>query len=480
MNNQFLKYYNFLHDPFASDADEFSFFAANRRFALDKLHASSKNLTLIVGEEGSGKTVLKNMFIAGLAANSKIISLMAQNNNLLDLLAAKLGCEQNILSIIAELPKYKNGYLIIDDAHNLNSEELTHLLQFSAIIKVVIWAQISVLEHKIFNGSNCELIKLPPCTDVQVKQYLAQKLQDAGGDVSLLNEPQMARIFLLSKGIFSRINLAAKQILSENITSNNDPKFKINKGLALVLGILVVIGVSALVFMPLLKSKNVENPPIATTAEPQLEPAIIVPEQISNNLLDEPTDFFDQTNLEQLSDLEAQIPQEETEPISEVTAVLPEPEVIKAVTAPKPKTILRNNNEPPKKYVSSVQADVPTKVLLDPNKKRNEPKTKVMTSEKSNNGNLANWYRQQNAKSYCLQIVAGTSEAGIKKLLAEYGAGYNYFKKNVNGKTFFVLTFGNFASRDQANNAINNLPSNIQKNKPFAISFAAIHKDLID
>jgi len=483
-----IKYYKFLHDPLVDVPNQFSFFAHNRRHVLDDMRSFNiGNPLLIIGDEGSGKTVIKNIFIAELDDDIQIINLSYNksfNCNVLDIIANKIKCSADISSIInkfKELINQANKYcLVIDDADDISYELIEYLVKLSTIIKVCLFTRNLNADNIDLN--KFKIIKLPKCTDVQVKQYLAQRLNDAGSDIEIFNEQQLSRIYLVSKGIFKNINFVARQILLNNIKVNSKSGYKLSKPLMYGGSLGILILVSLLVFnQSYFKQRNKESKSNITNEiiEPNIQNISIVDNK--NNIDNLPVTIDDYHTTDDISqNLTIEKDLSKAEDFIEVTEVLELPEVVTPVVAKvdvnktkvKPNLPIKDNN-------LDSSNKLPTKVLLNPNKSKSAVKSSTNNiSDVINTNN--NWYKQQNSKNYCLQIIAGPSEQAIKQLVKSYGTEFNYFKKIVNGKNFYVLTYGSFASREQAQNQIINLPADIQKNKPFPLSFINIHKDLVD
>jgi len=479
MNNKLVNYYNFLHDPLVDIPNQFSFFAHNRKFVLDELRNFDEEKPLmVIGAEGSGKTVIKNIFIAELSGDIQVINISYNqkfNHKALNIIADKVKCNPDLPSIINQfklLTSQNNSYcLIIDNAERLSYELIANLMQLSKIIKVYLFARESIIDN--LADLKPKVIKLPECTDTQVKQYLAERLNDAGSSIEIFNEQQLSRIYLVSKGIFKNINHTARKILLENIKYSKG-NYKLGKTLTLGGGFCIVLLVSWMVFnQSYFRARNQ-----AFNSEP-VEPVVSEnkklqePNKIEDDLL-VISDHQDVKNLEVLP---------KAEDFEEITEELEESEIITPViakTISNKQNIKTEQNLKPQITVSEQQDKnkLPTKVLLN-NKKRIDELPKYNLNDLSKNLN-SNWYKQQDSKNYCLQIVAGTSEQVIKQLAKNYGTEFNYFKKIVKGKSFYVLTYGNFGTRDQAKNQIVNLPVDIQKNKPFPVSFASIHKEMVE
>ena len=90
----------------------------------------------------------------------------------------------------------------------------------------------------------------------------------------------------------------------------------------------------------------------------------------------------------------------------------------------------------------------------------------------------AGWYKGQAAGNYVVQILGTSNEATAQNYVKEQGGEYRYFRKTLQGKPLYVITYGSFSSRDAAVAAIKNLPAKVQAGKPWPRSVASVQQDL--
>ncbi|MCK1792928.1 SPOR domain-containing protein, partial [Pseudomonas violetae] len=88
------------------------------------------------------------------------------------------------------------------------------------------------------------------------------------------------------------------------------------------------------------------------------------------------------------------------------------------------------------------------------------------------------WYAGQPTSNYVVQILGTSSEASAQNFVKEQGGEYRYFKKVLNGKPLYVITYGNFANRDAAVSAIKALPAKVQAGKPWPRTVASVQQEL--
>lgn len=88
------------------------------------------------------------------------------------------------------------------------------------------------------------------------------------------------------------------------------------------------------------------------------------------------------------------------------------------------------------------------------------------------------WITAQDPKNYTLQIATGTDERAVNRLLKRDNLGGDraFFRSEKNGRTRFTAIVGSFTDYQSARTALNNLPSDLQKNNPWIRRFDAIQK----
>ncbi|MDH1141874.1 SPOR domain-containing protein, partial [Pseudomonas mosselii] len=137
--------------------------------------------------------------------------------------------------------------------------------------------------------------------------------------------------------------------------------------------------------------------------------------------------------------------------------------------APAPKPVA---TQPVKPVAPAKPAPAPTQVASA--KPASKPAEKTATGGAGN----SSWYAGQKPGNYVVQIFGTSSEASAQSFVKAQGGDYRYFKKNLQGKPLFVVTYGNFASRDAAAAAIKNLPAKVQAGKPWPRTVGSVQQEL--
>ena len=94
--------------------------------------------------------------------------------------------------------------------------------------------------------------------------------------------------------------------------------------------------------------------------------------------------------------------------------------------------------------------------------------------------NKDGWLWSQNPSHYTLQLAAGADKKAIESFIKRHNLGKNavYFHRLRDGKDWYILVYGSYAGYSKAKQAISQLPSAVQKAKPWTRSFGAIHAEL--
>ena len=94
--------------------------------------------------------------------------------------------------------------------------------------------------------------------------------------------------------------------------------------------------------------------------------------------------------------------------------------------------------------------------------------------------NQEGWLWSQDPSHYTLQLTAGTDKKAIQAFIKRHHlrGKVAYFHRLRDGKDWYILIHGSYAGHSKAKQAINQLPSAVQKAKPWARSFSAIHAEL--
>ena len=497
----FLDHYQLSHDPFAPRVPGFKFFPAQRKPVLGQLHhlARYSQLMLVVtGPVGSGKTLLRQALVASTnkqSVQSVVVSARgaADAASVLGQVAQALNVAQAevqaILSQVVQLALTgQEVYLLVDDAEQLDESALQALLELAAGVAegrphVFLFGEpslIAALDEIEIQEERFHIIELAPYTEEETREYLEQRLEGAGRGIEVFTRDQIVEIHENSDGWPGNINQVARDTLIEAmIASRSTAKrpsmgFKMPKKHVLALSAVVVVAVAAAVLMP---KKGDKAPAEAPAAQAQLPlgqgqqgngqasnggPAI----EFSGNSQPMPLPLVGQSQpvmREPLAQAAGMGEGEEGAPAGDTEL---QPSVPSAATPPTVTTIA------PPQGASAGSVPAPAQPVTS------APATAAAPKPAAGGAGNSSWYAGQKPGNYVVQIFGTSSEASAQSFVKAQGGEYRYFKKTLQGKPLFVVTYGNFASRDAAAAAIKNLPAKVQAGKPWPRTVASVQQEL--
>lgn len=523
----FLDHYQLSHDPFAPRVPGFKFFPAQRKPVLGQLHhlARYSQLMLVVtGPVGSGKTLLRQALVASTnkqSVQSVVVSARGASDaaSVLAQVAQSLEVAQpevqTILSKVVQLALTgQEVYLLVDDAEQLDESALQALLELAAGVPegrphVFLFGEPSLiagLEELNVEEERFHVIELAPYSEEETCEYLEQRLEGAGRGLEVFTREQLVDIHENSDGWPGNINQVARDTLIEAmIASRTTAKrpsmgFKMPKKHVLALSAVVVVAVAAAVLMP---KKGDKAPAEAPAAQAQLplgdgksnngNPAI----EFSGSSQPMPLPLVGQSQpvmREPLAQAAGMGDGDESGPAGNtalqpgnpptVTTIAP-PQGVAAGPAP---TMAQATTSAPAQPVAPAQKPVATQPAkpVAPAKPAPapvqvataKPAAKPVEKPAAGGSGSGGWYAGQKPSNYVVQILGTSSEASAQAFVKAQGGDYRYFKKNLQGKPLYVVTYGSFANRDAAVAAIKNLPAKVQAGKPWPRTVASVQQEL--
>ncbi|MFJ4346035.1 AAA family ATPase [Pseudomonas sp. NPDC089401] len=526
----FLEHYQLSHDPFAPRVPGFKFFPAQRKPVLGQLHhlARYSQLMLVVtGPVGSGKTLLRQALVASTNKQSVLSVVVSARGasdaaSVLGQVAQSLDVGQlevqAILNKVVQLALTgQEVYLLVDDAEQLDESALQALLELAAGLPegrphVFLFGEPSLiagLDEINVEEERFHIIELAPYSEEETREYLEQRLEGAGRGIEVFSREQLVDIHENSDGWPGNINQVARDSLIEAmIASRTTAKrpamgFKMPKKHVLALSAVVVVAVGAAVLMP---KKSDKAPAEAPVAQAQLPLGEGQPGGAQSNNGNPAIEFSGQSQPMPLP-LVGQSQPVMREPLAQaagmgdgeeggpagntalqpavpptVTTTAPPqgvpagpaPSMAQATApaqpvAPAPKPVA---TQPAKPVAAAKPAPAPTQVATA------KPAAKPVEKPAAGGAGNSGWYSGQKPGNYVVQILGTSSEASAQAFVKAQGGDYRYFKKNLQGKPLYVITYGSFANRDAAVAAIKNLPAKVQAGKPWPRTVASVQQEL--
>ena len=479
-------------------------------------------MLVVSGPLGSGKSLLRQALVASTnkqAVQSVVVSARSASDasSMLAQVAQDLGVAQPevqaILSKVVQLALTgQEVYLLVDDAEQLDESALQALLELAAGVPegrphVFLFGEPSLitgLDELNVEEERFHIIELAPYSEEETREYLEQRLEGAGRGIEVFSREQIVDIHEHSDGWPGNINQVARDTLIEAmIASRSTVKrpsmgFKMPKKHVLALSAVVVVAVAAAVLMPKKGDKPPAEAPAAQAQLPLGDGKQGANIEFSGSSQPMPLPLVGQSQpvmREPLAQAAGMGEGEEGSPAGDtalqpgnppptVTTIAP-PQGVPAGPAPVPAQPVATApvqpvapapkpvaTQPAKPVAPAKPAPAPTQVAVA--KPAAKPAEKPAVSGSGNSG----WYSAQKPGNYVVQILGTSSEASAQAFVKNQGGDYRYFKKNLQGKPLYVVTYGSFANRDAAVAAIKNLPEKVQAGKPWPRTVGSVQQEL--
>ena len=520
----FLGHYQLNHDPFAPRVPGFKFFPAQRKPVLGQLHhlaRYSQLLLVVTGPQGSGKTLLRQALVASTnkqSVQSVVVSargagdaagVLRQVAQALDIAQAEVGA---ILDQVVQLALTgQEVYLLVDDAEQLDESALEALMALAAGAPegrphVFLFGESSLiaqLEALQLEEERFHVIELQPYTEEETREYLDQRLEGAGRGIELFTADQISDIHESSEGWPGNINQVARDAMIEAmIASRSAVKrpsmgFNMPKKHVLAISAVVVVAVAAAWLMPGRSKAPTTGAPANEQAQlplgqgqPQAGGAPAV--EFAGNTQPMPLPLVGNSQPVMRKPLaeaaggitegDDGVPVEGSSATPPTVTTTAPPEGVPAGPAPTPAA---KPTPAPTQVATAKPAPAPApapaaKPAPAPAKPAAVAAAKPVEKPAAPAAKAAGgtWYAGQAPGNYVVQILGTSSEATAQNFVKEQGGEYRYFKKVLNGKPLYVITYGNFANRDAAVTAIKALPAKVQAGKPWPRTVASVQQEL--
>ncbi|MFZ3183595.1 MAG: AAA family ATPase [Pseudomonas sp.] len=509
---------------------------------LHHLARYSQLLLVVTGPKGSGKTLLRQALVASTnkqSVHSVVVSARGavEAGGVLRLISQGLNVPQadvgDVLQRVAQLVATgQEVYLLVDDADQLDDASLDAMMALAAgnadgRAHVFLFADSNLVSRlELYaDGAECfHVIELQPYSEEETREYLAQRLEGAGQGIELLSDRQVADIHLASAGWPGAINQIAREGLIDAMLVQRGAAQRAGAGAGFKLPIkhllaLVVVAAGvggawmmqgrsesgqpapAVTQLPLDQAVVPASPadPVAVdSGQAQAGPKIDFSgssQPLPLPLAGEAQPVIRQPLAQAAGDAEAEEPggaelsaalpaavtsaPAAVEPVQIAPAIAPVPPITSEVpVAVKPVVtpVVAAVSKPP------VVPVVAPKVAVKPAERPPASAVKVATASKvaaaPKSATGAGWYGSQAPGHYVVQVLGTGVEANAQAFVRQQGADYHYFKKQLQGKPIYVVTYGSFASRAAAQSAINNLPAKVKASKPWPRTVASVQQEI--
>lgn len=484
----------------------------------------SNDLLLVYGEKGSGKTTLIKQFSSKASAVWDVCILEIQPelsaSAVADYIFSELQINNedydtaSVLSLSSYFKTLQNRgrrpILVFDDAHLLTDDTLRFLDQLISStvtaehgVSIIMLGEDSlsdIVESATLKRHGLHSFELPPLEIEEVTLYLRHRLKQAGIPKNRLSDAEIKEIARKSKGNMSLIQIYSDPYLKGSVdttTAQAPTTIKWKKHLDINFSILTVakwaagLGIALLLVLALVFQESInrlvatapsdEDQPSTTTEERKITPfrPLVDPvvEITPNKEAPPPPDIIHRAEIEEepsqtLSKIETFTPlaqpkiEPEVEPVPEI--MLPPP------TAFSPPDSVAVDIKPSKPIEPVTQSPAPPKAEKE--KILPSPPPVVKREGVQNNA----WLMAQNAKHYTLQLMAMRKKSSVLSQLKniEDKSRYAIFATQRKGRSMYILLYGDFISSKEASLAQQELPAQLNKNKPWIRTFSGMQKEL--
>jgi len=476
-----------MSDAFVSDSKINWFFVSpSWQHALQHLtyiDETENAFVVLLGECGIGKSSLLGEFIQNAPAGSNICQIRANSSltvaGLLTSMAAGFGVsvlnaddapfEQEVQSQLYALKNLNEScLLIVDDADRLPRQTLAalHYLATQSIPGVrlsVILAGAPKLKTRFEDQELAEdyhVLSLEPLDFSETKHYLSQhKTVD---QARLFSQTELKQIYRLSGGMPGRINYVARQVLLDRqrswdimMKSNNETsqatRFKNHSVKLVSLFLLALIALGMWFFRDggLQQFASTIMPSKVRIVEAEAEPSLkaATPNLNQATRLAEKGELDNKVQVPKAAEIAAAPgPTAKAMPAAPAVIVKPKvPKVAIAKASPKPVAL----------WATDVTMTTP------------KPKPKFVPKPPF-----------PNEHGYVVQLIGVRDRAALRPFLKNplLKGQTQVVENHYQGKPWFVLLYGDFATQAQAKAAIAKMPKALQKTKPWVRSIEALHK----
>ena len=445
------------NDPFSSTDYQYFFTPelTQRVNLIRHLIQNSEQLLFVLAETGSGKTALLNQLKQMAEEKNEhwwIYTLVSHPalspDTLISTILTAFNVRQEGKSIDELLENLRNhisttrynGQLpvvFVDDAHKLPLASLKLMIELAmqneplTRMRVVLFCEpqmtsiLAAPEFEIVQQNMTHTLDIPAFTGTQVRDYILFRLQSSEySNIHPFTSELIKKIYIESEGIPAEVNLYAGQNLQKFIEQRQDPtvlhSFYYPK-LLWSIPIVLLLLISITWFTYWQYSKPIETPPVIEQPTPTLF------EGYSPNISPSSTDLSNDIEDKKLED-----------------GNLP----------------LQNNKKP-----AAPDSQTSTQFILPDQIGQTEVKKE-------------DWLRVQNPNTYTLQILGVHDRLTLTEFITEHQLKkVAMFKTAYRNKDWYVLIYGIYPTRSEAEAAIAKLPTSLRKNtQPWVRSLGSIQK----
>ncbi len=454
------------HNPFTDTSDDF-FEGADRKLRLDQLrHLTqwSRDVMLVTGPQGVGKTMLYRQLsktleprvraarINGLMINSApdVLTAIVQG------FGAPAPQDNNPQNVAANILTYVIGQdrqgrfclVMVDDAHRLSFQALEELLKLakSCPVRLLLFGEPSIVAMVAKSAERLEVewheSRLSGFATEDTQAYLTWRFEQAQyRDKLPFSSDQLARLGKVSNGLPGEINRIAGELVArlESGQGREGRRFPMAHRLLVVL-LVALVGLAYLVFSDTDARREQARDVVAEVTEIPL-PGVEPPPAVDVK----PADVEEVVSFGEAAEVET--------PEAPMQDALPDASVVASVAQQTP------------------QEPAPEEVVADDEPVAVAPKVVESAPAPPEPGGVrdAAWLRAQPADYYTLQLVSVSSQDRVHAFVDKQRepSEFAWYALQRSDKTLYVITYGVFATLEEARAAASDLPKEIGNLEPW-------------
>ncbi len=451
-------------------------------------------ILLVEGKHGTGKTSFFRQFIQTNIANTKILSIQAESTDTLLQIQQKisihlqdLGDAEQLDNNLKSLKMFdQTPLIVINNSHVLSDTTLQELFRYQqqltreleVNLKFLLFANTGMADtlQKItdIQAEQMYLQTLPELPPKQADSFIMHRLRSAGySGEPLFDNKTIQQLFKKGNVTPLEIMIQAAPLVDKMIASKLKPASGLwLKALIAFIILCIVVAGSYIAYALLLTNDN----PATTDIENKINSTA----QVTTDKPEVEKTALEQKNaIETLKNDTAQAEVRSADVIPQTDKHLNLDNNISAshsdekVNAPeKQKTVLE-------KPIDKAEA----KPVVEKTKTTAKPVTltnpALLQLNKMGLHNI-DWLVSQSKHNWTLQLLGAREPETLLKFAQHYKLSTStaWYKTWLSAKPYYVLVHGSYTSRNEARNAIAQLPAQLRANKPWVKSMQSVQKSI--